>query len=283
MHLNFKTLDGKRHQLEIEASASISELKAALLSSLNLNVQRLVYNGRILEDAKAISEYNLKPEDTIIVMVNPVRPPPVVAPAPAEEEGEEEEEEEAEMDPVFEANLKGLVDMGFSIRLAARALSLGENDPARAIQLLTSGELGEDAPEAQEEGRENPLAFLLASPEFLQIRQQLLSNPNSITSFLQQLQTANPELHRMIQRNYEDFLGLLGIEAAEGEGEQGGTTVDLTEAEINSVKNLASLGFSMQDALEAYLSCDKNDEMAANLLFSNYGARGQQDDYDSGF
>jgi UV excision repair protein RAD23 len=267
MHLYFKTLDGKRNELEVDPAFNIGQLKSALLRELNLNVQRLVFNGRILEDSKLITEYTLKDEDTVIVMVNAARAPEPVAVAADQEDEEEEEDEEA--DAIFEANLKGLVDMGFDARLSARALSVSEGDAARAIQMLISGEVGQPGA-GEEEDRENPLAFLLASPEFLQIRQQLVDSPGSISNFLQQLSTANPELLGMIETYYDDFLRLIG--SGQDEEEQGGAgdTVDLTETELAAVRNLASLGFSMQDALEAYLSCDKNEEMAANLLFSNY-------------
>jgi UV excision repair protein RAD23 len=262
MHLYFKTLDGKRHELEVDPEFNIGQLKSALLRELNLNAQRLVFNGRILEDSKLVTEYSIKDEDTVIVMVNAARAPEPVAVAA------EEEEEDEEADAIYEANLKGLVDMGFDARLSARALTVSEGDAARAIQLLISGEVGQPAA-GEEEDRENPLAFLLSSPEFLQIRQQLVDSPGSISNFLQQLSTANPELLGMIETYYDDFLRLIGSGADEEE-QGGGDTVDLTETEIAAVRNLASLGFSMQDALEAYLSCDKNEEMAANLLFSNY-------------
>lgn len=39
---------------------------------------------------------------------------------------------------------------------------------------------------------------------------------------------------------------------------------------MQAVKRLADLGFSRADALECYISCDKNEMMAANLLFESY-------------
>ena len=60
-------------------------------------------------------------------------------------------------------------------------------------------------------------------------------------------------------------LNMPGMEPAEPQ-----STIQLTEDEEKSVMNLASLGFDPNDALEAYLTCDKDEAIAANLLFENY-------------
>jgi UV excision repair protein RAD23 len=44
----------------------------------------------------------------------------------------------------------------------------------------------------------------------------------------------------------------------------------MSEADVKAVEDLAGFGFDPNDALEAYLSCDRNQEIAANLLFENY-------------
>jgi len=49
----------------------------------------------------------------------------------------------------------------------------------------------------------------------------------------------------------------------------GPTVIQLTEEENAAVGRLVALGFDRQTAAQAYLACDKNEEVAANFLFEN--------------
>jgi len=60
--------------------------------------------------------------------------------------------------------------------------------------------------------------------------------------------------------------------AGAGAGAAGGTRrIAITQEEKQSLDNLEALGFSRQKALEAFLICDRNEELAANYLFDHAG------------
>jgi len=50
--------------------------------------------------------------------------------------------------------------------------------------------------------------------------------------------------------------------------------VEVNQAEMEAINRLVQLGFSKERAAEAYLTCEKNEEIAANFLFE----MGVQDD-----
>lgn len=112
----------------------------------------------------------------------------------------------------------------------------------------------------------------------LQIRTEIQRNPALLHSFIQQLALSNPDLARLIAQHPQEFRRFLTetgpqinpnlIAALSRPGQQ--PRLQVSPEDTAAVQNLADLGFARNDALEAYLSCDKNEAMAANLLFENY-------------
>lgn len=73
-------------------------------------------------------------------------------------------------------------------------------------------------------------------------------------------------------------------QALQGMGGQGGGpppgSIALTQAEMDAVNRLMALGFSQAQAAQAFLACDRNEELAANFLFD--GGMDGDGDFDGG-
>jgi len=115
-----------------------------------------------------------------------------------------------------------------------------------------------------------------------------MRDPQRLPAMLQAVASTQPELARAIGENPEAFMQMIQaagagpgqdpvgqMMAAGGAGAGGpppGTTVvRLTEDERAAVERLMSLGFDRNAVLQAYLACDKNEELAANFLFDTAG------------
>jgi len=133
------------------------------------------------------------------------------------------------------------------------------------------------------------LEELRNNPQFAQLAGMLAQNPQMMAQMLPALAQSNPELLQVIQQNPQAFMQLLQ-EAAGGGGAQdpvaamlaaagqggggagggpGPTVIQLTEEERAAVDRLAALGFDPNMAAQAYLACDKNEDLAANFLFDS--------------
>ncbi|TPX36203.1 hypothetical protein SmJEL517_g01494 [Synchytrium microbalum] len=124
------------------------------------------------------------------------------------------------------------------------------------------------------------LGHLRNSPQFAQMRQLIQQNPQLLQPILQQVGANNPQLMQLIQQNPDAFLQMLadGGEGDEAEdaaaaGGQGGfgmpQVVHITPEEDAAINRLVGLGFERAMAIEAFLACDKNEELAANYLFDH--------------
>jgi tetratricopeptide (TPR) repeat protein len=84
-------------------------------------------------------------------------------------------------------------------------------------------------------------------------------------------------LHRMTSLSPDDLQRLVGRDGLRSEAagsdqsdvRPGRTVVRLTRAEIEAIDRLVELGFDEQEALAAYLSCDRDEMAAANFLFDS--------------
>ncbi|ANB15296.1 Rad23p [Sugiyamaella lignohabitans] len=122
------------------------------------------------------------------------------------------------------------------------------------------------------------LSFLRDNPQFQEIRDLIRQQPQMIEPILQQVVASNPQLAQLISQNPEGFLRILRGDGLDGddddlyddEGEGAGSVrIELTQEENAAIERLTELGFDRSLAIEAYLACDKNEEIAANYLFEH--------------
>ncbi|XP_017490469.1 PREDICTED: UV excision repair protein RAD23 homolog B-like [Rhagoletis zephyria] len=223
----------------------------------------------------------------------------------------------------YERIVAQLVEMGYGRPEVERALRASFNNPDRAVEYLLSGipvdlEEGGGAPAAGNVppaaggapasagagapaaaagrgesgaggGGGNPLEFLMAQPQFQQMRQAVQQNPALLNTLMQQIGRNNPQLMDMINQNQEDFLRMInsneplppvipaaGPGAANAEAAEAAASLEsligshhrLSTEEKEAVDRLKALGFPEYLALQAYFACDKNENMAANFLLS---------------
>ena len=96
----------------------------------------------------------------------------------------------------------------------------------------------------------------------------------------EQFEQFSQQMQNMPREQLRQLLGALGGGGApRGAGGGGGgappqNVVRLTREEAEAVGRLCELGFSREDAAQAYLACDKNESLAANLLFDGFGGGG---------
>lgn len=132
-----------------------------------------------------------------------------------------------------------------------------------------------------------PGSIGLTMEDLLALRQVVSGNPEALAPLLENLSNRYPQLREQIMANPEVFVSML-LEAvgdnlqgamdfenmAEGEGElaegEQPTPITLSEEDEQAIARLCELGFERTLVIQVYFACDKNEEIAANMLFSEY-------------
>jgi len=304
---------------------------------------KLIALGKIMEDEKTMSDYNITDGKFLVAMVQkakkkPAEPKPeevkeeevapaeplVEQPAAADAAAEAAPADAAvaasanipaqpaqpadEFNPEQQAALTEMENMGFPRDQCEAAYRAAFFNSERAIEYLLNGipegALQQPSPVAPPQpapgtntgagaatagapaaaGGQPDFSALTSNPMFAQLRERMLSDPNFLQQFMTQLQTTQPQLFAQIQSNPQAFLaalvgnegGIPGMEGGEGgDGADPPNVIRVTQDEKEAIERLQSLGFPRHRAIEAYMSCDKNEEWAANYLFENSGADDQ--------
>lgn len=121
------------------------------------------------------------------------------------------------------------------------------------------------------------LDFLRNNPQFQALRSMVQSNPQILQPMLQELGKQNPQLLRLIQEHHQEFLQLVN-EPVDGSGgdafdqpEDMPHAVSVTPEEEAAIERLEAMGFDRALVIEAFLACERNEELAINYLLENAG------------
>ncbi|CCF58207.1 hypothetical protein KAFR_0E00530 [Kazachstania africana CBS 2517] len=128
-----------------------------------------------------------------------------------------------------------------------------------------------------------PGSIGLTMEDLLALRQVVSGNPEALAPLLESLSTRYPQLREQIMANPEVFISMLLdavgdnlnameniTEPVENAEPTEAPSLDLTEDDEQAISRLCELGFERTLVIQVYFACDKNEEIAANMLFNDY-------------
>ncbi|XP_060205310.1 ubiquitin receptor RAD23b isoform X1 [Lycium barbarum] len=120
------------------------------------------------------------------------------------------------------------------------------------------------------------LDFLRNNQQFQALRSMVQANPQILQPMLQELGKQNPQLLRSIQEHDQEFLQLINepVDGSDGDmfeqaEQEIPHTVSVTPEEQEVIERLEAMGFDRALVIEAFLACDRNEELAANYLLEH--------------
>lgn len=153
----------------------------------------------------------------------------------------------------------------------ANATGVPNSAPLNLFPQVTPGLVGTGAGAGS-------LDFLRNNQQFQALRAMVQANPQILQPMLQELSKQNPQLLGLIQDHHAEFLQLINepVEGLEGDlfdqsDQEMAHAISVTPAEQEAIERLEAMGFDREHVIEAFLLCDKNEQLAANYLLEHAG------------
>ena len=290
MKIILKNLRQQEFNIEVESDQiTVKDLKLEIekVHNFDSNVIKLLHSGLVLEDPKKLEEYKIKDGNVIIMMHNKPKqqkkPEPEVNPnpQPGPQQSQEQPKPEQKNDnkPEYAEKINSLVEMGYEKEKVEKAINAAAGSIDMAIEFLNSGNI----PEPSSQNNTNnyvPGSVNPNLPSELKVNASIIkvlcmNNPEKLPSILNTLKEHSPGLIDLIKQYEADFKNLLISPVTQEDitifqqihRRPQGPQIRLTKEESDAVKRLQELGFSQAEAVQAFIACEKNEEMAANFLF----------------
>ncbi|KUL88228.1 hypothetical protein ZTR_04045 [Talaromyces verruculosus] len=301
MKLTFRDLKQQKFTIEAEPSETVGQVKEKIAQEKGWEAsqQKLIYSGKILQDANTIESYNIEEKGFIPkpaaggpstpAKAAPAATPSAPAPAPpattaaapqvpstptpassgaavaAGEAPAFNDPSALAMGTQGEAVIAQMEAMGFPRADIDRAMRAAFFNPDRAVDYLLNG-IPQSAEQEQAQARAAATSPPAATtPAAAAATEATGDEPVNLFEAAAQAGGAAAQL---IGQNQEQFLQLLAEDLGEeGELPPGAHEIRVTEEERDAIERLCRLGFSRDSVIQAYFACDKNEELAANFLF----------------
>jgi len=332
--LKIRTLKQEKYEIEVEPTITVDQLKDIIEQNYKFekSSQSLIYAGKVLPNEKTIEECKIGSEDFLVLLVKkvsgkpaaattpeksttttqPVSTPvvapekPTTAPTVTTSTGDATVDVVKQSESVFagaelEKSINGIVEMGFPRDQVIVAMRASFNNPARAVEYLTSGIPPEvtpvqprvqrppsgaqpgTQPSAQSSTSPQPTQGgvfdgLRQHPQFPQLcmlAQQ--GGEEALKQILTYFAQTNRPLLELIMQNQDEFIRLLNTPVPGAPVRQGSAgvvppgviQVQVTPEDERVINNLVNMGFERNRVMEAYFLFEKDETLTANYLLNN--------------
>lgn len=286
MLLSIKTVNNDKFTIDASEIQTVNDLKKAIYeydNKYDICKQQIIFSGAILNNKDKLSDYKINDTSLVILMLSKNKKEAINQEKTIDQEEPIDQEKPIDQTLLNESMIQTLCSLGFNKANVIDALDTANNDINKVTKILASNkQINVNIPhqfntqnikELLQNPYSLPMILQSISQNNPQLVEQLQQNPQAVQQFLsdpQVVQNIIDHMNKTINSNnehdsdYSDHSDHSGC----SEDEEEICNIELSDEDNANIEVLVTLGFNKNNAIQAYLACDKDKEKAANFLFS---------------